>query len=179
MVFFSASKLLRTGGSTAMRPPLSPFSQVVIRFAFQLETDAVGQERTETLACRTFEFDVDGLFRKSCLPVFLGNRSCQHAAPTERSVLAMVYSREISFPVFYVSPVVASMVTSFTWAMSCFCSMTWCMAAPLSTRCSSLLKSNSEDFFSLGACCIAIRSIRPMISSNRVNPISDRYSRTS
>ena len=25
MVFFSASKLLRTGGSTAMRPPLSPF----------------------------------------------------------------------------------------------------------------------------------------------------------
>ena len=37
-------------------------------------------ERTETLACRTFEFDVDGLFRKSCLPVFLGNRSCQHGA---------------------------------------------------------------------------------------------------
>ena len=111
-------------------------------------------------------------------PYFLATAPAS-MAPTERSVLAMVYSREISFPFSMASRAAASMVTSFTWAMSCFCSMTWCMAAPLSTRCSSLLKSSSEDFFSLGACCISIRSVRPMISSNWVNPISARYSRTS
>ncbi len=56
------------------------FAQIVVGLAFQLETDAVGQERTETLTGRTFEFHVDGLFRQSFLPVFRGNHTRQHRA---------------------------------------------------------------------------------------------------
>ena len=91
------------GGQYRNASAAQSFSQVVIRFAFQLETDAVGQERTETLACRTFEFDVDGLFRKSCLPVFLGNRSCQHGAYRTVRIGDGVFQGNL-FSVFYGIP---------------------------------------------------------------------------
>ena len=91
------------GGQYRNASAAQSFSQVVIRFAFQLETDAVGQERTETLACRTFEFDVDGLFRKSCLPVFLGNRPCQHGAYRTVRIGDGVFQGNL-FSVFYGIP---------------------------------------------------------------------------
>ncbi len=37
-------------------------SEVVIGFAFQLKVDSFGQESSKSLACRTVEFEMDGVF---------------------------------------------------------------------------------------------------------------------
>ena len=63
----------------------------------------MGQERTETLACRTLEFNVDGLFGKSCLPVFLSNRPCQHGAYRAVRIGDGVFQGNL-FSVFYGIP---------------------------------------------------------------------------
>ena len=63
--------------------------------------------------------------------------------------------------------------------MPCCWSVTWRMAASLSTRASSLSKFQLMFPDSVIRALRTIRSVRPMMSSRRSTPISARYSRTS
>ena len=55
-------------------------AQVIVGLAFQLEADALGEERSETLACRAFELDVDGLVGQSGLSIARRHRPREHRA---------------------------------------------------------------------------------------------------
>ena len=102
-------------------------------------------------------------------------------APVARSVLAIVYSNETSFSCSIASWAASMIATSFTVEIPWSWSMTWRMAALLSTRASSLVKSIRAcfGFGSFSSDLRSIKSVRPIISSILVNPISARYSRTS
>lgn len=49
MVLSSATKVERTGRHQADAATAKAFSQIVVRFSFQAEMNAVGEEGTETL----------------------------------------------------------------------------------------------------------------------------------
>ena len=102
-------------------------------------------------------------------------------APIARSVLAIVYSREISFSCSIAAWAASIIVTSFTVEIAWSWSMTWRIAALLSMRVSNLVKSINAcfGFGSSVPDLRSIKSVRPMMSSIFVNPISARYSRTS